>query len=206
VEDEHALPISALSHLLYCERRAALVHVVGVWMENEHTTAGQMLHERIDSGEVTNRPGVRVLRSVFVRSERLRLVGVIDDVEVHAAATGVRFVPVETKRGARRRWARDDVQLCAQAIALEEMTATEVSEGAIFHDASKRRRIVRFSSDLRRVTADAAARLHAIIASSEVPPPVSDERCPSCSLIGPCQPSALLPAGSLAAHLRTALE
>jgi CRISPR-associated exonuclease Cas4 len=206
MEDEHALPISALSHLLYCERRAALVHVVGVWLENEHTTAGQLLHVRIDSGEETNRPEVRTLRSIFVRSERLRLVGVIDAIEVHASLNGIRFVPVETKRGPRRRWARDDVQLCAQAMALEEMTSTEIAEGAIFHDASKRRRIVRFSGELRRVTADAAARLHAIVAASEVPPPVSDERCPSCSLADPCQPGALLPAGSLAAHLRSALE
>jgi CRISPR-associated exonuclease Cas4 len=198
--------MSALSHLLYCERRAALVHVVGVWLENEHTTSGQLLHERIDSGEETSRLGLRVLRSIFVRSERLHLVGVIDAVEVHPGTSRGRFVPIETKRGARRRWIRDDVQLCAQAMGLEEMTATEITEGAIFHHASKRRRVVPFTDDLRRATADAAKRLHALVAAREVPRPVSDERCPSCSLIDPCQPNAFLPAGSLATLLQTVLE
>jgi CRISPR-associated exonuclease Cas4 len=143
---------------------------------------------------------------VHVRSSVLGLVGIIDLVEVHSEGDRRRFVPVETKRGMRKKWLRDDVQLCAQAIALEEMTGTMISEGAIFHAASKKRRVVRFSSELRLSTANAAARLHAILAAREVPLPVADERCPACSLRDPCQPGALLPAGSLAVHLRRALE
>jgi CRISPR-associated exonuclease Cas4 len=204
--DDDALPISALSHLLYCERRAALVHVVGVWIENEHTVSGRIVHERIERGEETSRPGLRVLRSVRVRSERLRLSGIIDTVEVHDDGRGQRFVPVETKHGPRRRWERDDVQLCAQAMALEEMTGAVVPEGSIFHSASKRRRVVLFTADLRDATARAAARLHAMFALREVPLPVADERCPPCSLFDACQPHGLLPAGSLAVHLRRAVE
>lgn len=203
---DDALPISALAHLLYCERRAALVHVVGAWADNEHTAAGHVLHARIDSGESTSRPEVRVLRSVYVRSERLRLTGIIDALEVHRASQGLRFYPVETKRGARKRWMRDDVQLCAQAMAVEEMTGASIPEAAIFHDRSKRRRVVKLTPDLRRATEEAAARLHTLIAKREVPPPVADERCPACSLAGPCQPHALLPPGSLVAHLRGSFE
>jgi CRISPR-associated exonuclease Cas4 len=204
--DDVALPISALAHLLYCERRAALVHVVGAWADNEHTMSGHVIHARIDSGEITTRPDVSVLRSVYVRSATLRLAGFIDALEVHRTREVISFYPVETKRGARRRWARDDVQLCAQAIALEESTGASISEGAIFHDASKRRRVVKFTPQLRELTAKAAERLHAIIGTREVPAPVADERCPHCSLSQACQPDALLPPGSLARHLRRALE
>jgi len=200
------LPVSALSHLVYCERRAALVHVVGVWVDNQYTAAGQVVHQRVDSGEETNRPGMQTLRSVHVRSERLRLTGIIDLVEVHGVGAQRRFVPVETKRGPRRRHANDEVQLCAQAIALEEMTGAAVLEGAIFHAASKRRRVVKLTLDLRARTESAAERLHAIVAAREVPPPVADARCPDCSLRDACQPDAVLPAGSLVAHLRRALQ
>jgi CRISPR-associated exonuclease Cas4 len=206
VEDDDTLPISALSHLVYCERRAALVHVLGVWGDNMHTAAGQVVHRRIDSGEETNRPGLRVLRSVHVRCERLRLRGVIDLVEVHGEGAARRFVPVETKRGPRRRWERDEIQLCAQAMALEEMTGVEVPHGAIFHAASQRRRNVHLTSELRRATEGAAARLHAMFAAREVPAPVADARCPPCSLRAVCQPDAVLPAGSLALQLEKALE
>lgn len=200
VDDE--LPISALSHLVYCPRRAALVHVLGHWAENVHTTSGRLVHERIDEGPTTSREGLRVLRSVHVRSDRLRLRGVIDALEVHGDGAGVRYVPVETKRGPRRRWERDEIQLCAQAMAVEEMTGAAVGEGAIFHAASKRRRVVKLTTELRAATEDAARRLHALIESREVPPAVADERCPPCSLAGPCQPHG----ESLARTLREALS
>ena len=181
--------------------------MVGVWADNAHTVAGNLLHERVDSGETSSKPGLRVLRSVHVRSERLGLVGIIDALEVHTARDGARlFYPVETKRGPRRKWARDDVQLCAQAMCVEEMTGIAIEEGAIFHHGSKRRRVVPFTPVLREATERAAARLHAIIAAREVPPPVNDARCPGCSLLGACQPQARLPAGSLAARLREALK
>ncbi|HEY1553725.1 MAG TPA: CRISPR-associated protein Cas4 [Kofleriaceae bacterium] len=188
MEVDDDLPISALSHLVYCPRRAALVHVLGHWAENEHTTGGKLVHERIDEGSTTSRDGLRVLRSVHVRSGMLRLRGVIDALEIRGDGVGVRYVPVETKRGPRRKWQRDEIQLCAQAMAVEEMTGVVLEEGAIFHAASKVRRTVKLTAELRHATADAARRLHNLITSREVPPPVADERCPPCSLVGPCQP------------------
>ncbi len=200
-EDDSVLPISALSHLLYCERSVALVHVVGVWIDNEHTAAGQLVHERIDEGETTNRPDVQILRSVYLRSDVLGVAGIADVVEVHA---GKRFVVVETKRGTRRRRANADVQVCAQAIALEEMTGVAVVEAAVFHAASKRRRAVSLTPALRDETKRAAARLHEIIAKRQVPLPVFDERCEGCSLRAACQPSAAR--ASLASAITSAFE
>jgi CRISPR-associated exonuclease Cas4 len=192
--DDEDLPISALSHLVYCPRRVALVHVLGVWSENVHTTSGRLVHERIDAGEATSRPGLRVLRSVYVRSDRLGLRGVVDALEVHEEAGSVRYLPIETKLGPRRKRESDEIQLCAQAMALEEMMGVAIREGAIFHATSKRRRVVALGAELRAATAAAARRLHEIFAAREVPPPVRDARCPPCSLVGACQPQdSLLP-------------
>jgi len=129
----------------------------------------------------------------------------VDLVEVHVQGDRCRFVPVETKRGARERHANDEVQLCAQAMALEEMTGTAIGEGAIFHARSKRRRIVRFTPDLRVQTERAAARLHAIIDAREVPAAVFDDKCRSCSLREACQPESSAATGALATALRRAL-
>lgn len=203
MEDDDLLSMSALEHLAYCPRQCALIHVDGVWIENAHTTAGRILHERADSAERTNRPAVRVARSVLLRSQRLGLRGIADVVEFHPTVDGgERPYPVEYKRGRRARWLHDEVQLCAQAMALEEMMGVDVPEGAIFHGASKRRRIVAVSADLRAQTVDLAARLHEMVRRKEVPAPVLDARCEACSLRGACVPEA----GREALSLRGALE
>ena len=204
MDSSEDLPISALSHLIYCERRVALVHVLGHWEENEHTVAGHLIHQRVDSGEENSTPGLRVLRSLHVRSTRLGLRGLIDALEVRTPPTRPRFLIIETKRSKRRKWARDEVQLCAQAMALEEMTGEAIDRGVIFHAGSKRRRVVLLAPELRSRTQSAATRLHEIIRRREIPPPVNDERCAGCSLRGPCQPAG--GTGTLRAALRGILE
>jgi len=204
MDSDEDLPISALSHLVYCERRAAIVHVLGHWDENEHTVAGHIVHQRVDSGEENSTPGLRVLRSLHVHSTRLGLRGVIDALEVRDPPVTPRFLIIETKRSKRKRWARDEIQLCAQAMALEEMTGEAVSHGVIFHAGSKRRRTVPLTPELRSRTESAATRLHEIMRRREVPPPVNDERCAGCSLRGPCQPAG--GTGTLRASLRGVLE
>lgn len=204
LEVDDDLPLSALSHLVYCPRRAALVHVLGHWAENEHTVAGALVHQRIDSGEVTTTPGTRTLRSVHVRSLRMGLHGIIDALEVREPPDSPRFLVVETKRSKRRKWSSDEVQVCAQSMAIEEMTGVTIAEAVIFHAGSKRRRSVPLDDALRARTIAAARRLHEIVARREVPPPVNDKRCPECSLRGPCQPSG--GAGSLVEAIRGAME
>ncbi len=205
MEVDELLPISALNHVLYCERRAALIHVDGAWIENVHTTAGLILHERVDSAEETNRPGVRVVRSLSLRSERLGLYGVADAVEFHRKGGREQPYPVEYKRGARRRWDNADVQLAAQAMALEEMTGISVNEGAIYHAKTQRRRIVKIDGALRELTTRTAARLHDLVRSREVPPPVLKPQCEGCSLRPACNPETFSAAGSLARSVRASL-
>ncbi len=190
MEIDELLPISALNHVLYCERRAALIHVDGVWVANVHTTAGDLLHERVDSEEETNRPGIRVVRTLVLRSERLGLYGIADAVEFQQRGKKEVPYPVEYKRGARRRWENADVQLAAQAMALEEMMGVEVPEGAIFHAKTQRRRVVRFDAKLRALTEETASRLHALVRKREVPAAVLKPQCEGCSLKPACNPEA----------------
>jgi CRISPR-associated exonuclease Cas4 len=202
-ESDGYLPLSALEHLLYCERQCALIHVDGVWLENAHTTAGRQLHERVDAAVPTR--GVEEARSVPVRSDELRVYGIADVVELRQLEGRRVPYPVEYKRGARRKWLHDEVQLAAQAMALEEMTGTSVKRGAIFYGKSKRRREVAIDDELRARTRRAAQRLHGIVRGRLVPPPVHDARCRNCSLRAACLPEVDLRSLRLDSALRAAL-
>lgn len=208
--DRDPIPLSALNQLLFCDRRCALIHVEGVFIENSYTLEGRFAHDRADDPNIESRPGVRIIRGLPLYSYRLGLSGKADVVEFHALTCGrERPHPVDYKRGRRRRWDNDDVQLCAQALCLEEMTGLDVPEGSIFHVRSRRRRVVVFDSNLRRDTEAAIERLHALIAAGRVPPPVLRPRCDGCSLRAICLPelSAHAPAlGAASAALFTVDE
>lgn len=194
--DDDLVPLSALNALLYCERRAALRHLDALYVHNEHTRRGDLLHRRADKPGVERRRGVRTERGLWIASRRLRLYGRADLVEFHKRpgkrARGRPLievpVPVEYKRGRKKRWSNDDVQLCAQAMCLEEMLDREVPEGAIYHEQSKSRRAVVFTSELRELTERTVARLHELLASKAVPPAVLSPRCRGCSLREHCLP------------------
>jgi CRISPR-associated exonuclease Cas4 len=205
-EDDDYLPISALQHLVFCERQVALIHVLGRWAENAHTALGQLVHQRVDGGEVTAGPGVQVLRGVTVRSARLRLRGVADVVEVHTGGGAPTFVPVEYKKGGRRRAGADDVQLAAQAMALEEMTGTRIATAVVFMAKVKKRRTVAIDASLRARVEAASERLRQIVSEAEVPRARFDARCFDCSLREDCGPEIDVPAGALVRHVKAALE
>jgi len=183
-------PLSALNDLLFCPRRCFLHRVEGVWVENVHTTAGTLDHRRVHATRDSDRPAGRAARGLWVVSHRLRLAGVCDLVEFRLGPPEVPF-PVEYKRGRRRRWDNDEVQLCAQAICLEEMLGVPVPAGAVFHVRSKHRHEVAFTLELRRRTEDAAARLHALLATQTAPPPVVHPKCRGCSVRDVCLPNLL---------------
>lgn len=188
-------PLSALNDLLFCPRRCFLHRVEGVWVENAHTAAGTLDHRRVHAaresvGRAADGGPTRAARGLWVVSHRLRLVGVCDLVEFRPGPPEVPF-PVEYKRGRRRRWDNDEVQLCAQAMCLEEMLGVPVPAGAIFHVKSKHRQDVTFTPDLRRRTEDAAERLHALLATRTAPPPVVHPKCRGCSVRGVCLPDLL---------------
>ncbi len=179
-----AVPVSALQHYVYCPRQCALIHVERTFEENLWTLRGRRVHERVheESGEIAD--GVRVERAVPIWSERLGLVGVADLVEFHGDVP----YPVEYKHGQRRAGLQDDVQLCAQALCLEEMLGVAIPRGAIYHHRSRRRREVELTAALRETTAKVVGEVRQLLAAGVVPPPVHDRRCHECSLADACLP------------------
>lgn len=179
--------ISALEHYSYCPRQCALIHIEQTFDENLYTMRGRMVHDRVDEVASEIQEGIRVERALPLWSRRLGLVGKADVVEYH----GDLPYPVEYKHGPRRVREHDDLQLCAQAICLEEMTGKSISRGAIFHHSSRRRREVIFHSGLRENVETTIAAIRAMFASKALPPPVNDARCNHCSLQESCMPSAI---------------
>lgn len=201
VADDDFQPIAALNDLLFCERRCALHRIEQVWEDNVATLEGTRQHERADAGTLEHTAEGRVARAVLLRCQRLRLVGKADVVEFHRQDDGNEIpFPVEYKRGRRRKWDNDDVQLCAQALCLEEMLGVHVPRGAIYHVKSKRRRDVAFSPELRAKTEQAARRLHELLAAGLTPLPVLKPRCGGCSLRELCLPELLPDRGRLLAY------
>lgn len=186
------LPISALQHLLFCPRQCALIHLEQVWAENVLTVEGQHLHENADRPQHTNSGDVRIECALPIRSLEWGLIGKADVVEFHHAgdAAKMKIVPVEYKRGRPKKDDSDRVQLCAQALCLEEMRGTEITEGALFYGTRKRRTVVEIDAELRRITVQAVQMLRSMIQSRVTPPAVLTNACKKCSLIHLCMPAA----------------
>ena len=178
------VPISAIEHFSYRPRQCALIHVEQTFEENVYTVRGRLSHERVDSGETENRPGIRVLRGLPLWSERLGLRGKADVVELRP---GESPFPVEYKVG-RRRPPHADLQLCAQALCLEEMLGTDVPEGAIYSHAERRRYRVLLDTALRQRTVSLVGEIREQLRRQVLPPAVDDARCPPCSLVNSCLP------------------
>jgi CRISPR-associated exonuclease Cas4 len=208
--EDDLLPLSALQHLIFCERQCALIHVEQLWADNRLTVEGTHLHRRADSGVDESRCDVRTARGVPLRSLRLGLIGKADVVEFHRSRRGEAEAwlpfPVEYKRGKPKRDRSDEVQLCAQALCLEEMLGAEIAGGALFYGTTRRREDIEFGAGLRAETESAAARLHGLIAAGTTPSAVREPKCDSCSLLHLCLPPAPRRAGrSVAAYLDDAL-
>jgi CRISPR-associated exonuclease Cas4 len=189
------LPLSLLNDFLYCPRRAALKAIEGWWGENQYTVQGELSHERADLPGYEVAKGVKLLRALPVFSDRLGLSGKCDIVEQHHDGS---LCPVEYKKGKRRRFGNDDAQLCAQALCLEEMFSRPLLYGAIFHAASKRRREVEFTPQLRKMTEDAIGDLRRMVEAGAVPPAVFKAACEACSLYHICLPQVTSQPGHFA--------
>jgi CRISPR-associated exonuclease Cas4 len=207
--EDDLLPISALQHLLFCERQCALIHIEGLWVENRLTVEGRHLHDKADEGPSETRAGVRIARGLALRSLRLGLVGKADVVEFHRPSSSggpARPFPVEYKRGRPKKHHADKVQLCAQALCLEEMLGAAVPAGALFYDRTKRRLDVEFDDALRRLTEETAGRLRRLIVSRTTPVAVREPKCDSCSLLEVCLPDAMAPTRSATRYITRALD
>lgn len=180
--------ISALQHYAYCPRQCALIHIEQVWDENIYTLRGQRVHEKVDIPADEQVGEVRVERALPLWSHNLRIRGIADVVEF--TAEDIPY-PVEYKSGTKKVRLADEVQLCAQALCLEEMLDCTIPTGAIYHAASKRRREVEIDLKLRSQTQQIITAVAQLFITQKLPPPVNDKRCADCSLLDACMPSTL---------------
>jgi len=188
-DDPQTLMLSALQHYAYCPRQFALIHVEQVWSENYFTADGNRLHERVDSREPEQRGNVRYERSVSVRSQVLGLSGRLDLLEIEGDPPN--YFPVEYKRGKPKVEDWDRIQLCAQALCLEEMRECRIDQGAIWYWQERKRQPINIDEPLRERTLQIIQSAKDILLQGNTPAPIEDRaRCRACSLIDLCQPDA----------------
>lgn len=205
-EDE-LLPISALQHLLFCPRQCALIHTEQLWAENLLTAEGRIAHEKVDEEGAETRSGRRIVFGLPLRSFRLGLIGKADMVEFSGGDGGQAIVfPVEHKRGRPKQKDCDRVQLCAQAVCIEEMLGVTVAEGALFYGKTRRREDVAFDAGLRGLTEETARELHRLLDSGITPRAEYGKKCRSCSLINVCMPKVTAARRSVKHYMDSAGE
>jgi len=180
--EEELLPLSGLQHLQFCARQYALIHVEQLWEENRLTAEGRLMHEHADSEQDEWRDGVRICRGMRIRSLRLGLAGRADIIEFRPAERGtMQPRPVEYKRGRPKTGPEDRIQLCAQALCLEEMLGLPVPEGDLYYGTQRRRQVIAFDEQLRAATETLAARMHALFQGRITPRAAYESKCDNCS-------------------------
>ncbi|HNI38439.1 MAG TPA: CRISPR-associated protein Cas4, partial [Pseudomonadales bacterium] len=174
----------------YCPRQFALIHVEQVWEENRYTAEGRLLHERVDSGVAEQRRNMRYERGVMLLSQQYGVTGKMDLLEIESGDSE-KYFPVEYKRGKPKVEDWDRIQLCAQALCIEEMRQVQVIEGAIWYWEVRKREQVKMDAALRAATLIAIAGAKTLLAEGKTPPPTQEKsRCKACSLVNLCEPDA----------------
>ena len=221
--DDEFVMISALQHYLFCKRQCALIHLEGVWAENRLTSSGRVLHERVDERKSETRRTLKQACAIRLVSRRLGIIGVADMVEFHLSdserdSSGKRIAaplpgadgfwrpfPVEYKRGRPKAHRADEVQLCAQAICLEEMLAVEIPSGALFYGEPRHRTDVVFDAGLRTLTEKTAQGVRELLDSGVTPAPTFGKWCAACSLVDDCRPDRIVASRSVRSWLEREL-
>lgn len=183
--DKRLILLSALQHYAFCPRQCALIHNEKAWAENYLTAQGKLLHERVDGGEPETRQGTRFERGVRVLSNTLGLSGVLDMVEISKNGD---MHPVEYKHGKPKPTDIDKIQLCSQAMCLEEMTGRTVASGSLWYGKTRHRLAVVFDEELRAKTLATIDSVRTMLQSGQTPLPIHDKRCKACSLVDICEP------------------
>lgn len=192
------LALSGIQHFAFCRRQWALIHIENLWAENVRTVEGSILHERAHDDQFTESRGdMLILRGLRVASEKLGLSGICDVVEFHRNADGVTLhgregrwlpYPVEYKRGKPKEDDCDHLQLCAQALCLEEQFFCEIPEGSLYYGETRCRQRVSFTPELRERVASMAAEMHAYDNHRHTPSAKPSKACNACSLKDLCLP------------------
>lgn len=184
-DESDYIMLSALQHYMFCPRQCALIHIEQLWAENRYTAEGNLLHQRVDSEKSEQKGKIRIVRTLPICSAVFGLSGQADVVEFHE---NDKVFPVEYKRGRPKKDQCDEVQLCAQALCLEEMLNVEILEGALFYGMKKRRKQVVFNTHLRELTIEVIHKTHALIERGKTPAGRYEKKCDACSLKGLCLP------------------
>lgn len=180
---EPVIPISAIEHFAYCPRQCALIHCDGVWADNVHTVRGKREHRKVDSGLHRKERGRQVLRAIPLWSERLGLLGRADAVEIEDGTV----YPVEYKSGMRH-GKTADLQLCAQALCLEEMLGLRIVHGFVWYGGPRRRVRIDFTPELRQEVEEVIGQIRVQIMTVKLPDAPNDERCKQCQFLQHCLP------------------
>ncbi len=196
--EENYLALSGIQHFAFCRRQWALIHVERQWAENLRTVEGDLLHQRAhDETQAESRGDMRIIRGLRVVSHQLCVQGICDVVEFHRDPTGISLVgwegswlpyPIEYKRGKPNTYGADELQLCAQAMCLEEMLLCKIPEGSLFYGESRRRTRVALDEPLRQKVASILSEMRALYARGHTPQATPSKGCAACSLKEVCLP------------------
>ena len=212
--EEDYLPLSGIQHFAFCRRQWALIHIENQWAENERTVDGIIMHEKAHSGDAESRGDAVIMRAVRVFSATLGVSGECDVVEFHRNADGISLnghdglwqpYPVEYKRGKPKEHNADEMQLCAQAMCLEEMLCCTIPCGALFYGEPRRRTEVEFTPELRRAVEDSLNEMHDYYKRGYTPKAKPHKGCSACSLKEICLPK-MVQRKSVAAYVEGALN
>lgn len=198
MSEQALLPLSGIQHFAFCRRQWALIHIENLWAENVRTVEGNILHERAHDDQFTESRGdVLILRGLRIASEKLGLSGTCDVVEFHQHPQGVALYgregrwlpyPVEYKRGKPKEDDCDQLQLCAQAMCLEEIFVCDIPEGSLYYGETRRRQRVSFTPELRERVESMAAEMRAYYDRRHTPSAKPSKACNACSLKDLCLP------------------
>lgn len=196
--EENYLMLSGIQHFAFCRRQWAIIHIEQQWEENYRTTAGELMHKKAhDEGAIEKRGELLIIRGLRIASHELGLSGQCDVVEFHQMEDGVTLfgyegkwnpVPIEYKHGSPKENNADELQLCAQAICLEEMFQTVIPEGFLYYGENRRRSHVEFTEDLCGQVKKISAEMHELFQKGYTPKSKYTKQCNACSLENVCVP------------------
>lgn len=182
--DDDYVTIASLNQYAFCPHRCWRMFSAGEFADNQYTIEGTTLHERVHTMGENIRDDILQVRAIWLKSDKYRLIGKSDLIE----SVDGRFFPVEYKRGKKGEWDNDELQVCAQALCLEEMTGQTIRQGYVYYAQSHQRQLVDISDDLRQFTLDTINQVWQILTKGVMPLPVYSPRCKGCSLVKQCLP------------------
>jgi len=191
--EDDFLQLSALQHFVFCQRQCALIHIEQTWFENVLTVEGRIMHENVHEEHVKNVSSIRIVHGIPLHSFKMGLSGKADTIEFRKIKDNSKWIPlpVEYKRGKPKSDDSDKIQLCAQALCLEETMKIKIPRGALFYGRTRHRLNIIFDNVLRQKTKETAKKLHIFIEKGKTPPPVYTPKCKSCSFVDECLPKTM---------------